>query len=373
MHLMVIAGEASGDLHGASVVRELKKLSPDIEISGIGGNKMELEGVNLIYQISELAVMGSLEVLKKLPTIRSVGKTLEAIIKNRRPDAVLFIDYPGFNLRFAEKAHRLKIKTFYYISPQIWAWNPSRIKIIKKFIDKIFVVFKFEEELYKKACVDVEYVGHPILDSIEKTAEKSEFCKRYGFEKSKPIIGLFPGSRVQEVEKIFPAMLLAADKLESEFEAQIAVGSASIFEGDYIKSFLDEDSNVKVLQYATHDLMKNCDVAIVTSGTATLELAYFHKPMVIVYKTSFLTYTIGKLLIRIKNIGLTNIVAGKQVVPELIQHDVNCGRIFEEVSKYLKDKKYYETVINELKSVSEKLGKPGASRRVAESILKSIS
>ncbi len=370
MRLLIIAGEASGDTHGASVVKALKNLNKDLEISGIGGDKMKKEGVKLIYHIDELAIMGSWEVIKKLPIIRSVSKTLDTILQHQKPDAVLLIDYPGFNLRFAEKAHNSGIKTFYYIAPQIWAWNFKRIEKIKKCVDKVFVVFEFEEEIYKKAGINVEYVGHPILDIIEQPMNRSDFCKRYGFEKNKPIIGLFPGSRYQEVDKIFPTMLNATKDLETEFSAQIAVGAASVFEGDYIKSFLDEESSVKVLQYATYDLMKNCDVAIVTSGTATLELAYFNTPMVILYKTSFLTYLIGRLLIKIKNIGLANILAGKQIVPELIQHRACTKNIVFECAKFLKDENLRNMVASELKMVAKKLGKPGASIRVAESILK---
>lgn len=373
MRLMIIAGEASGDIHGAAVVKALKSLKPEIEIIGIGGDNMKNEGVKLIYHINELSIMGSWEVIKKLPTIRSVSKTIDAIITNQRPDAVLLIDYPGFNLRLAKKTHNIGIKTFYYIGPQIWAWNFKRVKKIKNFVDELFVIFDFEEAIYNKAGVNVKYVGHPILDSIEQPLEKNDFCKRYGFEKNRPIIGLFPGSRYQEVDKILPTMLSAAQELESEFSAQVAIGVASVFEGDYIKSFLDEDSSVKMLQYATHDLMKNCDVAIVTSGTATLELAYFNTPMVIVYKTTLLTYLIGRLLIKIKNIGLANIVAGKQVVPELIQHKASVKNIVNECKNFLLNESLRKTTILELSKVAEKLGKAGASKRVAELILKSLS
>lgn len=370
---MIIAGEASGDMHGAAVVKALKSLKPDVEVIGIGGELMKNAGVKLIYHINELSIMGSWEVIKKLPTIRSVSKTIDAIISNQRPDALLLIDYPGFNLRLAEKSHAQGIKTFYYIAPQIWAWNFKRIKKIKNFVDELFVIFDFEEEIFRKSGVNAKYVGHPILDTIEQPLEKTAFCKRYGFEKSRPIIGLFPGSRYQEVEKILPIMLSAAQELESEFSAQIAIGAASVFEIDYIKSFLEEESKIKVLQYATYDLMKNCDVAIVTSGTATLELAYFKTPMVIVYKTSLLTYLIGRLLIKIKSIGLANIVAGKQIVPELIQHKASVKNIVNECKKFLTNEELIKTVSAELSKISEKLGQPGASKRIAELILKSLS
>lgn len=372
MRLMIISGEASGDLHGSGVVKELKKLNKDIDIFGIGGDKMQAAGMELVYHSKELSVMGFVEVLKHLPTIRSVEKTLNTLLLKRRPDALLLIDYPGFNLRFAKKAHKLGIKIFYYISPQIWAWHSRRIKKIKNLITKMLVVFPFEVELYRKANMAVEFVGNPLLDVIGTPQGKPEFCARYGMDISKPIIGLFPGSRRQELDNIFPTMLQAADVLKAEFNAQIVVGAASILEGDYIKSFLGENSDVRILQNATYDLMKNSDAAVVTSGTATLETACFQTPMVIVYKTSWLTYFIGKLLVRIKHIGLVNILAGRTIVPELIQHWANTESIVREVSKYLTDKAYYENTRQQLTAIYKTLGKPGAASRVAENILDAI-
>lgn len=369
MRIMIIAGEASGDLHGAGVVKELKKRSENIEIFGIGGNKMQNASMQLIYHINELSIMGLWEVLKKLPTIRSVSKTLETVLIHRKPDAIVLVDYPGFNLRFAQKAHKLEIKIFYYIAPQLWAWHAGRIKKIKKYVDKVFIIFPFEEDIYKKVGVDVEFVGHPILDALEEPLSKDDFCKRYEFDKSKPIIGLFPGSRKQELLEIFPVMLRAAYLLETEKDVQIAVGVASVFEGDFIKSFLDENSNVKLLQNATYDLMKNCDAAIVTSGTATLETACYQTPMVIVYKTSWLTYVVGRLLVKIKNIGLVNIIAGKTVVPELVQGKVTAKNIFRETAKYLDDDKLRSETQIELKKIIKQLGSPGAASRVADRIL----
>ncbi len=369
---MIITGEASGDLHGAGVVKELKQRNSAIEIYGIGGDRMQREGMQIIYHVRELSVMGFWEVLKHLPTIRSVEKTLNAMLLYRRPDILLLIDYPGFNLRLAEKAHKLGIKIFYYISPQVWAWNSGRIKKIKQFIDKLFVIFAFEIDIYKKTGIDVEFVGHPLLDIPEPTQEKSEFCKRYGFDKSKPIIGLFPGSRKQELENIFPQMLQAGIILETELSAQIAIGAASILEADYIKSFLDAETSVKLLQNATHDLMKNCDVAIVTSGTATLETAIYQTPMIIVYNTSWLTYILGRVLIKIKNIGLVNIISGKTIVPELIQHKAKAQKIAAEAKRYLTDTDLATRTRLDLKMVYEKLGTPGAAKRVAENILNAI-
>jgi lipid-A-disaccharide synthase len=233
----------------------------------------------------------------------------------------------------------------------------------------MFVVLPFEMDIYRKAQVDVEFVGHPLLDVIGTPQGRSEFHALYGLEKTKPIIGLFPGSRRQELDNIFPTMLQAAEVLRTKFNAEIVVGAASVLEGDYIKSFLEENTDVRMIQNATYDLMKNSDVAVVTSGTATLETACFQTPMVIVYKTSWLTYLIGRLLVRIKHIGLVNILAGKTIVPELIQHKANADRIAKEAGKYLADKAYCENTRQELSVIYKMLGQPGAARRVAEIIL----
>ena len=370
MRVMIIAGEASGDLHGAGVVRELKALSPECEIFGIGGDKMQAAGMGLIYHVRELSVMGFWEVLQHLPLLRSVEKTLETLLKARRPDVLVLIDYPGFNLRFARFARRQKIKILYYISPQVWAWNRRRVRTMKGLIDKMLVVFPFEEEIYREEGIDVEFVGHPLLEVLDHEPQgRREFCRRYGFDEQKPILGLFPGSRRQELERIFPAMLGAARILHRDRGVQIAVGVASVLEMDYVKAFLRDDFPVQLVQHATYDVMKNADLAIVTSGTATLETAYFQTPMIVVYRTSILTYLVGRLLIRIKNIGLVNIVAGQQIVPEILQGQVTPEKLAAESAKLLDDRSMREKIAGNLAAVKEKLGSAGASARVARTIL----
>jgi len=366
---MIIAGEASGDLHGAGVIRELKKLSPNADCFGVGGDKMQSAGMQLIYHVRELSVMGFWEVLQHLPLLRSVERTLVALLKARRPDVVLLIDYPGFNLKFAGIAHRLGFRTVYYISPQVWAWNPGRVKKMKGIIDKMLVVFPFESEIYRRHGIDVEFVGHPLLEVLDEPQGKEEFCKRHGLLPDQLILGLFPGSRRQELERIFPAMLGAARLLHQQLGVQVAVGVSSLLEFEFVKSFLRDDFPVRLLQHAAHDLMKNADVALVTSGTATLETAFFRTPMVIVYKTSMLTYLVGRLVVRIDSIGLANIVAGKKVVPELIQGAATPQRLAEEAMKMLSDAELRKTISRELGAVRERLGTVGASQRVAQSLL----
>jgi lipid-A-disaccharide synthase len=369
MRVMMIAGEASGDLHGSGVVRELKRRKPECDIFGIGGDKMRAAGMELVYHVRELSVMGFWEVIQHLPLLRSVERTLAALLIARRPDVLVLIDYPGFNLRFAQTARKQGIRIVYYISPQVWAWNSGRVRKMKGVVDKMLVVFPFEVDIYRKEGVDVEFVGHPLLEVLNEPQAKPEFCKRYGFDEEKPIVGLFPGSRRQEIERIFPAMIGAARLLNTQLGAQIAVGVASVLELSFVKSFLRDDFPVQLIQNATYDVMKNSDVALVTSGTATLETACFQTPMVVVYKTSWLTYVIGRFLVRIKNIGLVNIVAGKQLVPELLQSAVNPRRLGSEVAAMLENESRRKEISKNLSLVKEKLGTFGASARVAESIV----
>jgi len=365
---MIIAGEASGDLHGSGVVRELKRRDPDCIIYGIGGDKMRAEGMELIFNVREISVMGFWEVLQHLPLLKSVERTLQAVLKVKKPDVLLLIDYPGFNLRFARAAHALGIKIVYYISPQVWAWKSGRVKKMKELIDKMLVVFPFEEEIYKKENIDVEFVGNPLLEVFTEPQEKREYCKRYSLDENKPILGLFPGSRTQELERIFPAMLGAARILHKQAGVQTLVGVSSILNFEYVKTFIRNDFPVQLIQNATYDVMKNSDVALVTSGTATLETAYYQTPMIVVYKTSWFSYLLGRMLVRIKNIGLVNIIAGEQIVPEMLQSKVTPQRLAQEIFKMLEDKDMCRNISNKLSKVKERLGTKGASARVAENI-----
>jgi lipid-A-disaccharide synthase len=369
MKVLIIAGEASGDLHGAGVVRELKKHDPGISIFGIGGDKMQSAGMDLIYHIRELSFMGFLEVVQHLPLIRSVEKTLDAILKFRRPDVVLLIDYPGFNLRFAKVAHRYGVKIVYYISPQVWAWNPGRVAKMKGIIDKMLVVFPFEVDIYREKGIDVEFVGHPLLEVLTEPQDRKGFFKRYGLDAQKPVVGLIPGSRKQEIERIFPAMIGAARLLNRQFGTQALVGVAPSLESDYIKSFLREDNLIQCVDHATYDIMGNVDVAIVTSGTATLETGFFRTPMIVVYKTSAMTYFIGRMLVKIKNIGLVNIVAGGKIVPELLQGDVKPDTLASMAAELLTDENRRKEISSRLGVIRERLGTPGASKRVADVLI----
>ncbi len=368
MRVMFIAGEASGDLHGAGVVRELKRRDPACDIFGIGGDKMRTEGMDLVYHVRELSVMGFWEVIQHLPLLKSVEKTLGALLIARRPDVLVLIDYPGFNLRFAETAKRHGIKIVYFISPQVWAWNPGRVRKMKGLIDMMLVVFPFEVEIYRREGIAVQFVGHPLLEAFTEPQGRREFLKRYGFDANKPLLGLLPGSRKQEIERIFPVMLGAARIVNREIAVNVAVGVSSVLDLEFVKSFVRDDFPITFVQHATYDLMKNADLALVTSGTATLETGFYQTPMIVVYKTSWLTYVIGRIVVRINNIGLVNVVAGEQIVPELIQSKLTPQRLAGDAIAMLKGEPRRREISEKLKIIREKLGTIGASRRVADAI-----
>ena len=366
--VMMIAGEASGDLHGAGVVRELKRLQKNLDVYGVGGENMRREGMHLIYHINELGFMGFVEVLKHLPFIRVMMYTLEQILKFKKPDVLVLIDYPGFNLRFARVAKKYGVKIIYYISPQVWAWHKSRVKQIRELVDKMLVIFPFEVDFYRKEKVNVEFVGHPLLEVLESHMSRKNFCKRYGIDGTRKILGLFPGSRRQEVENILPVMLSAARQIAHEADMDVALGVAPTLEEKYVKTLFPLDG-IHLVSGATYDLMEHSDFAIVTSGTATLETACFGTPMFVVYRTSWLTYLIGRLLVRVRNIGMVNIVAGKQIVPEFVQQGASAKNLVREALRLFRDEKRLSGMKAELSKVKSLLGELGASRRVADRIL----
>ncbi|HCA79823.1 MAG TPA: lipid-A-disaccharide synthase [Bacteroidetes bacterium] len=366
--VMIIAGEASGDLHGSGVVRELKRANPAIEIFGVGGDRMKSEGMQLVYHVNELGFMGFVEVIKHLPVINSMKRTLEALLRHRRPDVVLLIDYPGFNLRFAKTAKRSGVKVVYYISPQVWAWHRSRVKEMRGVVDRMLVIFPFEEELYRKEGVAVEFVGHPLLEVLKSDLDRTAFCRRYSLDAGKKILALLPGSRRQEIEMILPEMLRAARTVAAEAGVEIVLALAPTLREDHLRTFYSLEG-IRVIRDAAYDVMRNADFAMVTSGTATLETGLFGTPMCVVYKTSWVTYLLGRLLIRVKNIGLVNIVAGKEVVPEFIQHRATASNLAREALRYLGDEQLLADTREQLQVVRGKLGEKGASGRVAQRIL----
>ena len=368
-NLMIIAGEISGDLIGASLIKELKKLDPKIETYGIGGNKMQIEGMNILYHINQMAFLGFSEIVRHLPFIKKVQSELLTIVKKKKINNVVLIDYPGFNLNIAKKIKKRGIKIIYYVSPQLWAWGSGRIKKIKNRIDKMLVVFPFEQKLYNENNINVELVGHPLVERINnyKFLNRKELFQKLQLDESKDILLLMPGSRRQEVEKIYPQIVNAARKLGEEFNLQI-VTAGSVNIDIELFNRLSGTSDIKVVTGYTYDLIKHAKFGIIKSGTSTLEAAYFALPMIIVYKTSMLTYLIGKQLIKVNKIGMPNILLDDDVVPELIQSDVSEEKIYKAGRQILSDQNRYSSIKTKLSEVKNKLGNADASTRAAKHI-----
>jgi len=372
--LMIITGEVSGDLIGASLIRELKSFKPDLKITGIGGDKMKSAGMELIYHTDQMAFLGFVEVIKHLPFIRKVQKNLIDVIKKEKINCVVLIDYPGFNLSIAKKLKPLGVKIIYYVSPQLWAWAKGRVKKVRKLVDKMLVVFPFEVDFYRKENVSVEYVGHPLVERINQYnfLSKDEFFSKFNLDKGKEILLVMPGSRKQEVKEIFPEVIAAANKLARDFNMQIVVARSKNISEKYFQQDTDSGKFTTIEDH-NYELMKYSHFGIIKSGTSTLEAGFFALPMIVVYKTNQLTYMIGKQLVKLDRIGMVNILLDEMIVPELIQSDANSKNIFNTASKILSDTPVYENVKLKLGKVKEKLGGDGASKRAARSILERLN
>ncbi len=372
--IFIAAGEPSGDLHASMLAAEIIKLAPGISLFGIGGAKMASAGVSLFRRTDELAIIGLQDILRHLGKIREIFFSFIAKAEEEKADLVVLVDYPGFNLRLAKELKKRGIKVIYYVSPQVWAWAGGRIKTIKDCVEKILVFFKFEEDLYKKAGVPAEFVGHPLLDFVKPSVDKNHIIKDMGLDKRKKTVILLPGSRKREVTALLPAMIKASQKLyEKSKDIQFIVVRSHNLDKETYERYLKGLKAPYVLAENTgselYDYLAVSDLAIAASGTVTLECAIMNVPMVITYKVSFISAIAMKLFMRIPMIGLVNILAGKKVVPELVQFDFTVGNIFKEASKILFDKSINARIKEELAKVKSSLGEEGASRRAALSIL----
>jgi lipid-A-disaccharide synthase len=369
--IYIIAGEASGDLHGANLLKELYKLDSSISVRAWGGDRMKNEGATLVKHISDLAFMGFIEVLLNLSTILKNINFCKKDILEFKPDVLLLIDYPGFNLRIAQWAKKNGIKVHYYISPQVWAWKKSRVKIIKASVDKMYSILPFENDFYKQFDYETQYVGHPLLDEVENFNQvrltKDEFLNKNKLSQV-PIISILPGSRKQEIKVKLPIMLDAVKSLKNY---QIVIAGAPNQTAKMYEEF--ERQGCKIIFGQTYDLLSNSEAAIVTSGTATLETAILNIPEVVCYKGSWISYFIARSLIKINYISLVNLIMDEQIVKELIQGECNPFKIREELDLLLNDKNYREAMLSNFEIMREKLGGQGASKKVAHSLLKTIS
>lgn len=364
MKYYIIAGEASGDLHASNLMKELKKKDQQAEFRFWGGDLMQEQGGTLVKHYRDLAFMGFAEVLMNLRTILGNIKFCKKDIENYRPDAVILVDYPGFNLRIAEFVKSLGIKVYYYVSPQIWAWKTGRVHTIKKFVDRMFVILPFEKDFYQKYDYEVHFVGHPLLDAMKDLPELhlAEFKSKHQLDERK-IIALLPGSRKQEIKVKLPIMLSVVKDFP---DYQFVVAGAPSQDENFYREVGGKD--LKIIFGKTYDLLRSADAALVTSGTATLETALLNTPEVVCYKGSRISYEIGKRVVKyVKYISLVNLIMDREVVKELIQNELTTSNLKSELTKILNEPKRSE-ILNDYTELRKILGGAGASERTAELI-----
>ena len=369
--ILIISGEASGDLHGANLVRELKKESPSLAFFGVGSKRMREAGVQMLADASEISVVGGTEVLTHLGAIYRVYSRLKRFLKEERPDLLVLIDFPDFNIMVGKAAKKLGIPVLYYISPQVWAWRKGRIKKIAELVKAVVVVFPFEVELYMSAGVDVRFVGHPLTDVVKSEFTKIEARKHLGLDHTRRTIALLPGSRKKEITHLLPDMLEAARELDTMFrDLQFVLPVAPTLTIDFIRQHVEVSGvPVKIVDGGVYDALRASDAAIVTSGTATLETGLMGVPMAIVYRMSKVSYFIGRLIIDVDHVGLVNIIAWKRRAPELIQLLGPPHNMAVAISKMLRDPVYYKEITDGLAAVRVQLGDAGASARAAAVVL----
>jgi lipid-A-disaccharide synthase len=368
--ILLVAGEVSGDLHGSHLVEAIHRIDPEIQFFGVGGEGLKRVGMRLLHHSQSLSVVGITEVFVKLRSILKALRTLKRSLEREKPDLVILIDFPDFNLRLARIVHRKGIPILYYISPQVWAWRPGRVKLIARLVKKMVVLFPFEVPLYEAAGVDVEWVGHPLLDIVRPTLSKEMAFQQFGLDPGRRTIGLLPGSRIHEIERLLPSLLASAQLLQKEIpDLQFVIPLAPGVSRATLSSRMNSISvPVTVVEGFTYDVMNLCELLITASGTATLEAAILGKPMIIIYKVSFSTYWIGRALVRVNHIGLPNLVAEKEIALELIQKDVNPQRIVEEAFRILRDPLLSRKMTESMGEVRHKLGEPGAAERAGRII-----
>jgi lipid-A-disaccharide synthase len=370
---LIIAGEASGDLYGGNLVKAIRTVDPSIYFLGVGGSHMREAGVRLLRHAEEMAVVG-LPGVKRLLTILEAFREVSASLTQWRPELLILIDYPEFNLMLAGRAKRHGIPVMYYVSPQIWAWRPGRINTIRSRVDRMVVILPFEEKLYQKAGVRVSFVGHPLLDIIAPENEEGLFGQRYGKNGSRRLIGLLPGSRSSEVSRLLPVMLDAAAILVDKIpKVHFLVPLAPTIGREEIYPYLNgRNLPLTVVEGSTHEVIRACELVLAASGTVTLEAAILGTPLVVVYKVNPLTYWLGKRLVKVNHLALANIIAGETVAPEFIQHEATPELVARESMKIFNDNQRREWIKRRLQDVREQLGTPGASDKAAAIALELI-
>jgi lipid-A-disaccharide synthase len=378
-NIFIIAGEVSGDIHGAGLMREIRKLSPDVVFTGIGGKEMISEGLNLISDNRELAVVGLIEILQHIKPISNAYLKTQKFLRENRPDLLILIDYPGFNMRIGMKAKKLGIKVFYYIAPQVWAWKEGRIKKLRKFVDKMAVILPFEEEYFKKHGLDAQYVGSPLKDSVRNFSEteKINFFKKNNINKNQTIISLLPGSRDGECKRIFPLLIDSAAIIKDKIaDIQFIVPLAPNIEESFllsIKDFKEKELDIKFVRDNTNLAISASSLCILASGTVSLETCLLGTPLIVTYKLSPLTSYIAKKLIKVPFVSLVNLIAGKEVVPELLLDKANPETISETAVSILNSPEKIMEMKKIFHEVTEKIGEKKASEEAAKIVISMLN
>ena len=366
--VMIIAGEASGDQHAALLVDAVQKNNSDIKFFGIGGEKMRAAGVDTMVDAADMAVVGLIEVLAHRKVIFAALDKMRSLLTKKKPDLLILVDYPEFNLRLAKAAKQAGIKVLFYISPQVWAWRQKRVHTIRERVDMMAVVFPFEVEFYERHHVPVRYVGHPLVNEVGPSKPRDQLLKEFNLQTKRPIVGIFPGSRKSEIKRLLPILMNAAQLiLKQQPDVQFVMPLASTIDESFLN--LDNDAlrpYINIIPKRSYDVIETCDVIMTVSGTVTLEIALMKKPMVIINKVAWLTYQIVSRMLKISHIGLCNIVAEKRLVPELIQQDAKPTLIADAVLRFLNDTSYQKQTIASLDIVRERLGNIDATEQVAQ-------
>jgi len=369
--VMICAGEASGDLHGASVADALKSMQPEIELYGMGGSNMRAAGVDIVYDFADIGVMGFVEILRNLPMFFRLRKFLSRIMDEHRPDVLVLIDYGGFHMAMAQEAKKKNIPVVYYICPKAWVWGKWRAKAIAGWVRKVAAIFPFEADIYREAGASVEFVGHPLLDIVHPTMDREAAYRHFGADPHRPLLLLLPGSRYQEVSSLLELMLAAARKVKEQLpDCQFYMPVASTIPMERIESAVQASGvPVTFTRNSTYNLMQIADCAIAASGTVTLEAALMGLPSVIIYRVKTATYWLIRMVANVSHVGLPNIVVGRRILPELIQNDVTADSVSFETLRLMTDPATKAQVKADLQEVRVALGQPGAVRRVAHIVL----
>ena len=369
--ILISAGEASGDLYAGAVTRGIKQLNPEAEVFGMGGDCLREAGGEVLFDIKDHSLMGFVEVLKKLPDVWKLRNAFIDLMEKRKPDVLLTIDYPGFNMRLAKLAKERGINVVYFIAPQVWAWRPGRAADVAKVTDKIACIFPFECDFYKSYGADIEFIGHPLVDTVKPSLSRKEAEELAGKRTGHPLILLMPGSREMEIQRLLPVMLDAVKILKQKRpELDFAIPRAATIAKEILEDSVRQAGlNIRLIEGHNYDVMSVADLAIVTSGTVTLEAAMCGLGCEILYKSSPVSFWIAKRVVKIPNIGLPNIVAGRQIEPELLQDDCTPENISYTALELLEPERFAQ-LQRDLQEVKEKLGEPGAVKRVAELVLR---